>query len=45
MGWLGWFLVAAGVIGLFVLWDLIFCGGKRCKEFKEFIELDNWMRR
>ena len=31
MGWLGFVLLAVGLIALFVLWDVIFCGGKRCK--------------
>ena len=31
MGWLGLILLAAGFIGLFVLWDMIFCGGERCQ--------------
>lgn len=37
MGWLGWILLATGVIALFVLWDFIFCGGKRCTQ------LIDWM--
>jgi len=28
MEWLGWIL---GVIAVFVLWDLFFCGGQRCR--------------
>jgi len=24
-------LLAAGLVALFIVWDLIFCGGKRCK--------------
>lgn len=28
-----WILLVVAVIGLFVLWDLIFCNGKRCREF------------
>jgi hypothetical protein len=31
MGWIGMVVLAAAVIAVFVLWDLIFCGGKRCK--------------
>jgi hypothetical protein len=31
MGWFGFVLLAVGLIALFVLWDVIFCGGKRCK--------------
>ncbi len=33
MSWLAWILLVAGLIAVFALWDLIFCGGKRCKEF------------
>ena len=33
MNWLSWILLAAGLVALFVVWDLAFCGGKRCKEF------------
>lgn len=33
MGWLGWALLVAGLLALFVVWDLIFCGGKYCKQF------------
>ncbi len=32
MGWLGLILLAAGLVALFVVWDLIFCGGKRCHQ-------------
>ena len=31
MGWLGFVLLTVGLIALFVVWDVIFCGGKRCK--------------
>ena len=31
MGWVGWVLWAGGLIAVFVLWDLLFCGGKRCR--------------
>lgn len=37
MGWLGWVLLGVAVVSLFVLWDLLFCGGKRCKEFIDHI--------
>ena len=33
MSWWAWILLAAGLITVFVLWDLIFCGGRRCREF------------
>lgn len=32
MSWLGWTLLVAGLIALSILWDLMFCGGQRCKE-------------
>lgn len=31
MSWLGWILLGACLLGLFVLWDLLFCGGRYCK--------------
>ncbi len=31
MSWLGWAVLLIAVIGVFVLWDLVFCGGKRCR--------------
>ncbi len=33
MSWLGWLVLVAAIVGLFVVWDLVFCGGRRCKEF------------
>ncbi len=35
MSWLAWILLSAGLMAVFVLWDLIFCGGKYCREFTE----------
>lgn len=35
MGWLEWLGVVGGVVAVFVLWDLIFCGGKRCNRFTD----------
>lgn len=32
MDWWAWILLGGGLIALFVVWDLIFCGGKRCKQ-------------
>lgn len=32
MSWLAWILIATGLIAVFVLWDLVFCGGRRCKQ-------------
>lgn len=31
MSWVGLILLATGLVALFIVWDLIFCGGKRCK--------------
>ena len=31
MSWLGWVLWVMGLIVVFVLWDLLFCGGQRCR--------------
>lgn len=33
MSWLEWLLAVAALLALFVLWDLVFCGGRRCKRF------------
>jgi len=38
MSWLSWGLLGGGLVVLFVLWDLVFCGGKRCKGF-----IDDWL--
>lgn len=35
MTWLAWILVVASLIALFVLWDVIFCGGEHCKGFMD----------
>lgn len=32
MSWLGLLLLFLGLMALFVLWDLIFCNGARCRE-------------
>lgn len=37
MGWLGWALLVAGLVALFVVWDLIFCGGKYRKQFIDLL--------
>jgi hypothetical protein len=31
MGWVGWVVGALALIAVFVVWDLLFCGGKRCR--------------
>lgn len=31
MGWFEWVAPAAGLVLLFVLCDLVFCGGRRCR--------------
>jgi hypothetical protein len=41
MGWLGLILLAAGLVALFVVWDLIFCGGKRCQGLID--RMRDWM--
>ena len=28
---MGVILLTAGLVALFIVWDLLFCGGKRCK--------------
>ena len=32
MTWLSLLLLFGGLMALFVIWDLIFCGGRRCRE-------------
>jgi len=32
MEWIGLVLLGVGLLGVFVLWDMLFCGGKRCKQ-------------
>lgn len=27
----------AGLMAVFVLWDMIFCGGKRCEDFVDWL--------
>jgi hypothetical protein len=36
MAWLQWLLLIVGLIALFVVWDLVFCGGRYCKWFGGF---------
>ncbi len=31
MEWFEWAAMAAGLMVLFVVWDLVFCGGRRCR--------------
>lgn len=31
MDWIAWITWSVGLIAVFVLWDLVFCGGKRCR--------------
>lgn len=38
MDWLAWALGIGGLLVVFVLWDIIFCGGKRCKELIDRLE-------
>lgn len=37
MDWLWFILIAAGLIALFVLWDVVFCGGKSCQGLIDWI--------
>jgi len=32
MSWLEWIILVAVIVGIFVLWDLVFCGGEHCKQ-------------
>lgn len=38
MNWLGWALLTAGLLAIFVLWDVLFCGGKRCQELRDRVD-------
>ena len=40
MSWWAWILLAAGLITVFVLWDLIFCGGRRCRHYSQILPRD-----
>jgi hypothetical protein len=35
MTWLGWLLVVVALIAVFVVWDLVFCGGEYCRRMRE----------
>lgn len=30
MSWMEWLTAVAGLLAIFVTWDLVFCGGQRC---------------
>jgi hypothetical protein len=34
MTWFGLLLLFGGLVVLFVVWDLVFCGGRRCEELR-----------
>jgi len=34
MMWFGLLIMFGGLVVLFVLWDLVFCGGRRCGELR-----------
>jgi hypothetical protein len=33
--WLEWTVLVGALVGLFVAWDLLFCGGRRCRRFTD----------
>jgi hypothetical protein len=35
MNWIEWLLLLAALFAIFVAWDLLFCGGRRCKRFTD----------
>jgi hypothetical protein len=35
MAWLAWIGLAAVLIGVFALWDLVLCAGRHCARFEE----------
>jgi hypothetical protein len=38
MAWLVWALLVAGVVVVFMLWDVVFCDGKRCEQLIDRLE-------
>ena len=32
MKWMGLILLGVGLMGVSAVWDMLFCGGKRCKQ-------------
>lgn len=40
MDWLGWLLLVLALVAVFALWDMIFCGGRRCGQL-----IDRFQRR
>jgi hypothetical protein len=39
MDWLGWLLIILALGGVFAAWDLIFCGGERCRSLVDRLPL------
>ncbi len=37
MEWIGLILLWVGFLGGFVLWDMLLCGGKRCKQVIDWL--------
>ncbi len=35
MTMLSWIALAVGLLALFVAWDFLFCGGRRCRRFTD----------
>jgi len=33
--WLSWAALVFALVALFVLWDVIFCGGRRCSQLRD----------
>jgi len=38
MMWFGLLIMFGGLVVLFVLWDLVFCGGRRCGELRSALQ-------
>lgn len=32
MGWLMWLALVVAIVAVFILWDLVLCGGRRCAQ-------------
>ncbi len=35
MTMLSWIALALALVAIFVAWDLVFCGGRRCRRFTD----------
>ncbi len=38
MAWLAWAVLIAALVAVLVLWDVVFCGGRRCETLIDRLE-------